>query len=191
MKRSTLRNKLYKYNCECCDREFFYSRKRIRKFCSKVCSNAYYTISFNCMQCGRLKTFHRSQLNKYSERGTFCSMTCLRKYYKEHPSNDTRYLSEHGYFINHGKTYEHRKKMMDFLGRDLALGEQIHHIDLDKTNNDVANLYLCPNQTEHNKLHWTLNRLVGVFLRDDLIIFQKGVYNLNEENYKKKLDKKT
>ena len=47
---------------------------------------------------------------------------------------------------------KHRLIMMQHLGRDLKPNEVVHHIDLNKSNNDISNLQLMT-QSEHAKIH--------------------------------------
>lgn len=44
-----------------------------------------------------------------------------------------------------------RKIMEDYLGRKLRKEERVHHIDGDPLNNNIENLKLCKNQSEHMK----------------------------------------
>lgn len=77
---------------------------------------------------------------------------------------------------------EHRAVMEERLGRDLQRGEVVHHIDLDKSNNRRANLYLCNGVSEHMRIHRSLDKLVSILLQRDIIIFnrRKGIYQLCE-----------
>lgn len=50
-----------------------------------------------------------------------------------------------------GKLYVHRYIMAKHLGRYLRSEEVIHHIDHDKTNNDINNLELCTNSVHAQK----------------------------------------
>lgn len=54
--------------------------------------------------------------------------------------------------------------MEEHLGRKLTSIEVVHHIDGDKSNNDIKNLKLFPNKSEHTKYHsdnGDINRLNG------------------------------
>lgn len=53
---------------------------------------------------------------------------------------------------------EHRVKMEDLIGRPLTSSEVVHHIDGDRTNNDLRNLQLMT-RGEHNREHGTFARL--------------------------------
>ena len=53
--------------------------------------------------------------------------------------------------------YEHQLVMEKHIGRYLEKGEVVHHIDFDKTNNDINNLKLMKNSEHisyHSNLRW-------------------------------------
>jgi len=52
-----------------------------------------------------------------------------------------------------GHVLQHRLVMERHLGRILASDEVVHHIDGDKTNNEIANLLLLSSQAEHARFH--------------------------------------
>ena len=58
---------------------------------------------------------------------------------------------------NKGFVYEHIKVMTDELGRDIKPGEEVHHLDLDKHNNNPENLLLLTSSS-HTKLHNWINQ---------------------------------
>lgn len=62
------------------------------------------------------------------------------------------YLPNHELATKSGKVYMHRYVMAKHLGRYLTTDEVVHHIDEDRTNNDLSNLELM-NATEHAKHH--------------------------------------
>lgn len=59
-------------------------------------------------------------------------------------------IASHRADKNH-KIYLHVYIFENYLGRKLETDEVIHHIDLDKTNNDINNLMLFPTSKEHLK----------------------------------------
>lgn len=63
------------------------------------------------------------------------------------------YMPNHPNAMKCGSVYEHRLIMELKLGRYLEPGEQVHHKDGDKTNNEPSNLALCPDQKSHSMEH--------------------------------------
>lgn len=51
------------------------------------------------------------------------------------------------------QVYEHLLIAERALGKVLSSGVQVHHVDLDKANNEPSNLVICPNQAYHRLLH--------------------------------------
>lgn len=56
-----------------------------------------------------------------------------------------------------GYVFEHRLIMEQFLGRYLTKTEQIHHINGNRTDNNIDNLMLFPNHAEHKKYEMTID----------------------------------
>lgn len=54
----------------------------------------------------------------------------------------------------------------------------VHHIDLNKANNDPSNLSLMHSQLEHNRIHWQLQMCAVELLKKELIQYQddKGYF---------------
>lgn len=98
---------------------------------------------------------------------------------------------------------EHRYIMEQFLNRKLESNECVHHIDFDKLNNNINNLYLCTNSYHRQlivnieKLGFTLLNKYLWFDRQNKIYVLENVHNqiLNEPviifpEYTNKLSKK-
>ena len=73
------------------------------------------------------------------------------------------------------------------LGRELKtdrgnMGEQIHHIDGNKLNNNFSNLVLCSDTREHRNLHCQLEKIAFELVRKGIIIFdkEKNKYKIHE-----------
>ena len=47
----------------------------------------------------------------------------------------------------------HRAVAQKKLGRYLSYNEVVHHLDMNKKNNNPENLYVCRDQNEHERLH--------------------------------------
>lgn len=56
--------------------------------------------------------------------------------------------------VNGKKVDEHRNKMEILLGRKLTFNEVVHHVDGNKSNNEISNLMLMT-RSEHSKIHST------------------------------------
>lgn len=96
--------------------------------------------------------------------------SCSRKYkpLSNWPKNELshhwrggRRFSQNGFRIHLGPKewiYEHRLIMSRSIGRELLPEEQVHHINLDNTDNHIDNLFLC-SMNEHSKIHHELERL--------------------------------
>jgi hypothetical protein len=58
------------------------------------------------------------------------------------------------YFMQGGKMeYIHREVAKQILGRSLCLGEVVHHIDEDRSNNSPANLQVFKTHNDHARFH--------------------------------------
>lgn len=139
-----------------------------------ICSNNFHawpcrknskTCSKECLYTYRSKNLHKGNFKK-----------------GEHPSKNTEFKkgmirelapSWKGGKINNGsgyiktyksnksikKTYEHRLIMEAYIGRPLSSKEIVHHIDGNRSNNDISNLMLFKNHSEHRIHHVNLQKL--------------------------------
>lgn len=68
-------------------------------------------------------------------------------------------------YIGGGKRiFEHVRKYEEYIGRKLLLEECLHHIDLNKANNEIDNLFLCKNKSDHLLVHYSLQIVAASFL---------------------------
>jgi transposase len=74
--------------------------------------------------------------------------------------------------------FSHVIEMEKKLGRPLLKSERVHHIDCDKMNFNIENLLLCGNDPVHQRLHSTLERVVGQLYKAGVVGFEpeKGYY---------------
>lgn len=89
------------------------------------------------------------------------------------------YIGNGGYLtINVNGTREavHKWVMMTVLGRCLDRRETVHHIDGNKLNNHISNLYLCQSNGHHNKIHGQVESIMFDLVKAGKIIFQEGKY---------------
>lgn len=68
---------------------------------------------------------------------------------------------------------EHQYIMEMHLKRRLEKGEVVHHIDGDKKNNNIDNLYLTTIE-EHNKLHAESESILFELYKQGIVIFDKA-----------------
>jgi len=72
-----------------------------------------------------------------------------------------RQQRDDGYWVirvNGKRVREHCYIMEQHIGRPLAPGEEVHHIDEDRNNNQLSNLLLVPGRAEHKDEHRTTYR---------------------------------
>ena len=124
-----------------------------------------------CDVCGESCPKRLSKEQMFKQR-TYCSLICHGKMQRE-MNKRTVYKdgwrvkkAYHGYVAKriwddrHKGEWvtQHRYNMEQYLGRKLLKSEIVHHIDMDKTNNDIGNLWLCTN-SQHKIAHNSFNRL--------------------------------
>ena len=135
---------------------------------------------WDCLcDCGNTKQVTRGHLLSGNTQSCGCYHDeCSRNWMKRlrptqvkdnHPNwIGGRYRGKGGYIYvispNHphktdtGYVLEHRLVMEKHLGRYLKPDEIVHHIDRQKDNNDLANLVLFANHSEHAKHHFRERR---------------------------------
>ena len=74
-----------------------------------------------------------------------------------------------GYVYEHTLVYEKEKGVLPLQN------QVIHHIDMDKLNNNIDNLYLC-NYKEHIKAHRSLEKIAKKLMAMGILGFEKGEY---------------
>jgi hypothetical protein len=145
-----------KLKCSTCSNEFLINHRNIRL-----------RKTYNCQKCVIEKVIERNKANSTGK-------TKSTKGY-EYVKN----LKE-----KHGYVFCHRKVMQEYLGRKLTDDEVVHHIDGDKLNNDIENLYLT-DKSKHAIAHDSAEKLC-------LELYKKGFVDFNKETgqYQLSVDKK-
>lgn len=114
------------------------------RYCSRVCS----ALGQRCgseMHCDLCDVAFYKQAAEQDSARSFCSAECYQEWRALQRSPDT--------YPKDGKRHLHRVVAEQWLGRPLAPGEVIHHIDEDKHNADPANLAVFPSQAMHALCH--------------------------------------
>jgi hypothetical protein len=79
---------------------------------------------------------------------------------------------------NLGYVFDHILEWEEATGYIPSKIEQIHHIDIDRLNHKIKNLYLCKTNSQHQKLHASLNKIITTLVRNGTIKFKNGKYYL-------------
>lgn len=69
--------------------------------------------------------------------------------------------------------FVHVLNVQEKFGRKLYRKESVHHINCNKKNNDIDNLFLCNNEREHQKLHVSMKKC-GYKILDKYIYFNRS-----------------
>lgn len=75
-----------------------------------------------------------------------------------------------------GYVFKHILEVEKKIGRTPLKLEPIHHIDIDRENYNIENLYLCGDNSGHQKLHASLNKIITKLVRSGVIKFKNGKY---------------
>lgn len=122
----------------------------------------------------KISKAHLGKSKNYISNDGFNSQIVLRK--KSSSGYILVYDEERKDFIE-----EHRYNLEKFLNKRLLSNQIVHHIDGDKINNKINNLFLCESSSEHNLCHSSLESIAFSLVKDNVIIFDKltGKYSLN------------
>ena len=95
---------------------------------------------------------------------------------------DVYYGLDYPYREGYGTIKEHTYVMECHLKRGLVKGEIVHHIDGDKTNNKIENLFLT-SPAEHNKLHAESESIIFKLVKMGIVQFNRNTarYELIED----------
>lgn len=137
-------------------------------------------VYFNEIQCRGCNIFCLQETgNSNKSHHAFCSKKCRATWLMEQSDGNKikKRVNAWGHYVlvkkrNHpnadkrtGVVREHVLVVESAIGRFLTKGEEVHHIDLTKSNNSLSNLYLCPSRKEHTLAHRSLSQCVPDLLR--------------------------
>lgn len=87
----------------------------------------------------------------------------------------TVYNPSHPRALNNGRVWEHVLIMEKHLKRPITKKEHVHHIDFNRQNNDINNLYVCSHE-EHAQIHGSLESILSSLLQEGIVKFINGRY---------------
>jgi len=102
-----------------------------------------------------------------------CSPECIGKLGRKPGYKPRRARRKNGY-IYLGRRREHCIVAEKMLGRLLAKGEIVHHVNGDKGDNLEENLVVCGSTAEHNRIHGQLEGLAFLLVQQGQIAFCKS-----------------
>lgn len=110
-------------------------------------------VTLTCLKCGGVFAVPQRR----ADVAKFCSRLCACRFNKSGRVVKKGYLKildyEHPRSDAKGYVFEHIVIAEGVLGRRIRKGEEIHHIDGNKTNNSPANLEVHPNHASHMARH--------------------------------------
>lgn len=143
-----------KATCSVCGVEYEIELKRYNQrlkenvsfYCSDFCRSHKGQVLCNCATCGKEIWRHKSQIAKSISGNVYCSTSCantmnnhLFKTGENHPSYKGTNYRQKAF-----DRYEHKCVVCGYDEDERIL--EVHHIDEDRSNNDISNLcILCPN----------------------------------------------
>lgn len=155
-------------------------------------------VAYTCDKCGIEKTltYHNYTSRRTAGDKTYCKkcacqLSGLRKRgrklkrtrpspigAKHHSWRGGRFIASDGYVKIWIAPRKHRKEhflvLEEFLQRPLLPDEVVHHIDGNKTNNELENLALLTNESQHRNVHNSLYNLSCFLVQKGLIGFDRN-----------------
>jgi len=164
--------------------------KRTRDIITKICDS-----------CGKEERKALSQVlysrNRKKIGKDYCKECCYK--HREHGQkvgpespywkNGLSINPTSGYLrINKTGEYLHKYLYSEFIGRKLTRKEQVHHIDMDKLNNEIKNFFLCQNKSNHHKIHFQMEKLGYKLLKKYIWYDERKKKYILDEHYKKNIN---
>ena len=143
--------------CQYCGKEFFVPQYEINyrttiKYCSSECYHASTRKAPQTRKCAFCD--NEFIVDSRHKNKKFCGVECACAYKRALKRTPTMGANGYKYvwFSDGSGEKEHRYLMEQHLGRKLTADEVVHHIDGDRTNNNLSNLVVMQ-RGEHSALH--------------------------------------
>lgn len=159
------KRKVYHLVCDNCQIEF---ERNSSEFSSKRANNKY---KHFCNKCGSASGF-AGKVGSISVKNKQESLMGSKLidssgYVSLYVGPNYEYKNTYG-----GRIREHIYLIQKKIGRQLYKNEVVHHIDDDKTNNNIDNLDLCT-ATEHNNCHAKIEKIVFELYKQGIVGYDK------------------
>jgi hypothetical protein len=125
-----------------------------------------------CEVCGKMMYVQPNQLKRGE--GRYCSRACkgrrMAETLRPWARPEEKLTTSNGYVLvwapghpraSKKRVFEHILVAEQKIGRPLVKGEEVHHVDLDKQNNDPSNLMVV-SASEHQKYHPNIKHWVTI-----------------------------
>ena len=151
---------------------YYYMKKRRKSYvgCKVSMSGSKYVKKITCSNCGKKDNwvFVNGLEGIPKSKNSCCGHKCVGE--MQRSPNGHTIINDKGHVLevcrNHPGAYkpksyvpQHRLVMEKYLGRYLKKHERVHHINMNKTDNNINNLWLCDEKT-HNYAHTSFNQIL-------------------------------
>lgn len=168
----------YKKTCKICNSDFEIARGRNsrQQTCSKKCG---YKLSSLYRKHWITKETFQEAVNSTNDTYELCDkLSCSlytimrrsKEFGIEYKKNLHGKVRGDGY-IGYTNKNNHRKIYENHFNLKLLPKQGLHHIDGDKLNNEIDNIFLTNSVSEHSKIHGSLQRIAFELFKEGLIGF--------------------
>lgn len=148
----------------------------------RIVYHSNYYVLQSCCVCGKDTLKNTSNIRQ--SQNAVCSKACFsslkskpngsKKFKRANPDDHVMVKQKGHPFANKmGDVPEHRLVIERSIGRLLSRHEQVHHINLVKSDNRLENLVVFSSASEHFRSHGSLNKCVAELIGKNLLFFDR------------------